>query len=249
MSRPRAVLFGLGGTLVAKPVDPGMAIAERLGLDGETARRIRVIADGATYDAPAALAARLRSEMGLADDALAVVTAVWMAASAEPAVIADAATCVGAVHAAGAHTAVVADAWTPFADAARAVCVPFATAIDRWFLSSEAAAFQADGSLLAAALTALEVPPGDVLVVGDDLERDLEPALAVGASAVWLRHDAGGAGAIPVDPHGAAALDAAVVVPESAVVVHTLMEVRRAALTWLWAARGRRVDLTAPLPA
>jgi hypothetical protein len=39
------------------------------------------------------------------------------------------------------------------------------------------------------------------------------------------------------------------VIPESVIVVHTLMEVRRAALTWLWAARGRRVDLTAPLPA
>jgi hypothetical protein len=221
VSRPRAVLFGLGGTLVAKPADPGLAISERLGLDVETARRIRVIADGATYEAPAALAARLRSEIGLADDGLA----------------------------AGARTAVVADAWTPFADAARTVCVPFATAIDRWFLSSEAAAFQADGSLLAAALTALEVAPGDVLVVGDDLERDVRPALAVGAAAVWIRQDAGGSGAIPVDPHGAASSDAAVVIPESVIVVHTLMEVRRAALTWLWAARGRRVDLTAPLPA
>jgi FMN phosphatase YigB (HAD superfamily) len=249
MSRPRAVLFGLGGTLVAKPADPGMAIAERLGLDVETARRISMIADGATYDAPAALAARLRSEIGLAEDALAVVTAIWTAASAAPAVAEGAPTCVGAVHAAGARTAVVADAWTPFADAARTVCVPFATAIDRWFLSSEAAAFRADGSLLAAALTALEVAPGDVLVIGEDLERDLKPALAVGAAAIWLRHDAGGSGAIPVDPHGAARTDAAVVVPESAVVVHTLMEARRAALTWLWAARGRRVDLTAPLPA
>jgi FMN phosphatase YigB (HAD superfamily) len=249
VSRPRAVLFGLGGTLVAKPADPGLAISERLGLDVETARRIRVIADGATYEAPAALAARLRSEIGLADDGLAAVTAVWTGASAEPAVVADAATCVGAVHAAGARTAVVADAWTPFADAARTVCVPFATAIDRWFLSSEAAAFQADGSLLAAALTALEVAPGDVLVVGDDLERDVRPALAVGAAAVWIRQDAGGSGAIPVDPHGAASSDAAVVIPESVIVVHTLMEVRRAALTWLWAARGRRVDLTAPLPA
>lgn len=249
MSRLRAVLFGLGGTLVARGADPGVAIAERLGVDAETARRIGVIANGATFDAPAALAARLRSDLGLAEDTLTVVTAIWTAASAEPTVIPGAAVCVGAVHAAGAHTAVVADAWTPFADAARTVCVPFATAIDRWFLSSEAAAAQADGSLLAAALTTLEVAPGDVLVVGDDLERDLKPALALGAAAVWLRHDAEGSGVIPVDPHGSAASDAAIVIPESVVVAHSLTEARRAALTWLWAARGRRIDLTAPLPA
>lgn len=248
MSRPRAVLFGLGGTLVARPVDPAMAIAERLGLDVEAARRIGVVVNGATFDAPSALAGRLRDELGLTEDPLAAVTAVWTAASSEPAVLAHAGTCVGALHAAGARTGVVADAWTPFADAARTACVPFAPAIDRWFLSSEAAAFQADGSLLAAALGALEIAPGDVLVVGDDLERDLKPALALGAAAVWLRPDAGGSGAIPVDPHGAASSPDAVIVPESAVVARTLMQARRAALTWLWGTRGGRVDLTAPLP-
>lgn len=249
MSRPRAVLFGLGGTLVSMPVDPAMAIADRLGLDVEAARRLGMIVNGATFDAPAALAGRLRDELGLAEDPLAVVTEVWTAACSEPVVFADAGTCVGALHAAGARTAVVADAWTPFADAARTVCVAFAPAIDRWFLSSEAAASQADGSLLAAALAALEIAPADVLVIGDHLERDLRPALALGAAAVWLRPDAGGSGAIPVDPHGAASSPGAVIVPESAVVVRTLMQARRAALTWLWGARGHRVDLTAPLPA
>lgn len=252
MSRPRAVLFGLDGTLVAKSADPGMAIAERLDLDAESARRIGVILNGATFDTPAALAKRLRGDLGLATDPSAAVEAVWTDASSEPAVFAHAALCLGAVHAAGARVAVVADAWTPFADAARTVCVPFATAIDRWFLSSELGATRAGGALLSAALATLEIPPNDVLVVGDDLERDCKPALALGASVVWLRHEAGGAGAVPVDPHGSLERGpdgAEPIVPDSAVVAHDLAEVRRIVLTWLWAARGRRIDLTAPLPA
>ncbi len=249
MSRPRVVVFGLGGTLVAKPADPGTAIAERLGLDAESARQISVILNGETFETPAALAARLRSELGIAADPSAAIEAVWTAASSEPAVIDDAALCVGAVHAAGARIAVVADAWTPFADAARTACVPFAPAIDRWFLSSELRATRAGGALLSAALATLEIPPSDVLVVGDDLGADCQPALALGAGAVWLRHEAGGSGAVPVDPHGSAAVNPAVIVPDSAVVAHSLAEVRRIALTWLWAARGGRRDLTAPLPA
>jgi FMN phosphatase YigB (HAD superfamily) len=249
MTRARAVLFGLGGTLVAEAADPGQALAERLGLDAEQARRLTALVLGTTFDDAAALAARLQAELGLGPECAAAVNAVWSAQRAEPAVIAGAATCVGAVHAAGVRVAVVADAWTPYADAARAACVPFATGIDRWFLSSEVGAMQANGALLAAALAALEVAASDALVVGDSLEHDVRPALALGAGAVWLRHDAGGGGVVAVDPHGASVPAGAPMLPESAVVARTLAEVRRLALTRLWATRGGRFDLTVPLPA
>ena len=250
MTRPRAVLFGLGGTLVTAPLaDPVAALAERLGLDADRARRLAALLLGSTFDDAPALTARLQTELGLGPECAAAVEAVWAAQAAEPAVIAEAATCVGAVHATGARVAVVADAWTPYADAARTACVPFATAIDRWFLSSEVGAVRAHGALLTAALASLEVAPADALVVGDSLELDVTPALALGAAAVWLRTEAGGAGAVVVDPHGASAPAAGPIVPESAVVARTHAEVRRIALTWLWAARGGRLDLTAPLPA
>ncbi len=248
MTRPRAVLFGLGGTLVAAAPDPCPALAERLGLVGERAERLAALVLGATFDDAAALAARLRTELGLGPEGAAAIAAAWAAQGAEPAVVADAATCVGAVHATGTRVAVVADAWTPFADAARAACVPFATAIDRWFLSSEVGAMRADGALLAAALAALEVAPADALVIGDSLALDVTPALALGASAVWLRPEAGGIGPVAVDPHGVRAPADAPIVPASAAVARTHGDVRRIALTWLWAVRGGRFDLTAPLP-
>lgn len=247
MIRPRAVLFGLGGTLVEPPADPGAALAEALGLGAEQGRSITSLVQRTTFASPAALSGRLRSELGLASDPSATVTAVWEAQRAEPAVLAGAAACLGAIHATGAKVAVVANAWTPLADGARAACVPFAPAIDRWILSCEAGAAKPGAGLLTEALAALDVAPAQALVVGDSLELDVAPALALGTSVVWLRRDAGPAGVVTVDPHAAPAPIAAAVVPEGAVVVKSLADARRVALTWLWASRGRGPSLTAPL--
>lgn len=247
MIRRRAVLFGLGGTLVEPPAEPGAAIAEALGLGAEQGRSVTSLVQRTTFASPEALAERLRRELGLATDPCATVTAVWEAQRSAPAVLAGAAACLGAIHATGATIAVVANAWTPLADGARAACVPFATTIDRWFLSCETGAAKPSAGLLTEALGALDVAPAHALVVGDSLELDVAPALALGTSVVWLRRDAGQVGVVTVDPHAAPAPIPAVAVPEGAVVVKSLADARRVALTWLWASRGRGPSLTAPL--
>jgi FMN phosphatase YigB (HAD superfamily) len=157
-----------------------------------------------------------------------------------------AAVVLGAVRAAGARIGVVATAWRPWAEALRAA-PPFADAVDAWQACGPDAVAPAVG-LYTLALADLGGTPAQALLVGTDPMRDVAPALALGMSAVWLREEAGApSGPVPIDPHGALPVPAAIV-PEPAQVATSLADVRRMALTWLWAGRGGRSRLTRPLP-
>jgi FMN phosphatase YigB (HAD superfamily) len=151
------------------------------------------------------------------------------------------------VHATGTSVGVVANLWTPALAAVRAGCPALAAGVDGWFASCEQGHVQPGAALLTAALTAFDVKPANALLVGGDVTQQLVPAVALGMSAVWLRPDDAQGGVVPVDPHGAPLPVPADVVPEGAAVARSLSEVRRIALTWLWAARGGRAGLTAPL--
>lgn len=250
MTARRAVLFDLGGTLVeSDATSPGARLAAALG-DPERAAAIDALVLRRTFTGPEELAAHLAAELGLPREPREEVAAVW-AESVRPAVAFEgAATCLGALRATGASLAVVANAWTPAVLGARTGCAAFLAPDDGWFASCELGQAKPGVALLQAALEALEVKPAAVLVVGDDLAEDVTPAIALGASAVWLRRAvaASAPGVVTVDPHAAPVPVPADVVPTGAVVARSLGDVRRIALTWLWAGRaeGARV-LTRPL--
>jgi FMN hydrolase / 5-amino-6-(5-phospho-D-ribitylamino)uracil phosphatase len=247
---PRAVLFDLGGTLVeAPPAPPGTRLAAALGLADAPAQAhvITALVHRTVFPSPAALAERLRSELGLADDPTAAVAAVWEAEERAAKALHGAATCVAAVHAVGAKIAIVANVWSPGAAALRGISSAISPLIDHAHLSCETGSVKPSAAAFHGALDALGVKPADAIVVGDDLAEDVEPALALGMSAVWLRRDAADpGGVVTVDPHAAPVPIPVAVVPEGARVARTLFEVRRIVLTWLWAARGPHA-LTAPV--
>jgi putative hydrolase of the HAD superfamily len=249
MSTPKAVVFDVGGTLV-EPLGTDLvaALARTLGLDDAATHVLRMLLARNVFPSPAALAERVRAELGVLDDPREAVAAYWQAAATRPVPRADAATCVAAVRAAGARVGIIGTLATPEAEAFRRACSALVPLVDAWQLSCETGSAKPSAAAFSAVLDALGVTPARALVVGDDLAEDVEPALALGMSAIWLRPAAPEpASPVTVDPHGAPVPVPAVVVPESAVVARNFMVVRRLALTWLWAARGERSGLTAPL--
>jgi FMN phosphatase YigB (HAD superfamily) len=247
MRAPKAVLFDVGGTLVEPAEDPTHALAATFGLDAEGVRLLRTLVARHVFPSPAALAERLRTELGLVDDPTHAVTTYWNAAATLPVPRPDATTCVAAVRAGGAKVAIVATLATPQAEAFRRACSAIVPLVDAWELSCETGAAKPSAAAFSGALEALGVAPAHALVVGDDLVEDVEPALALGMSAIWLRPDAAEpASPVTVDPHAAPVPVPAVVVPEAAIVAKNFLIVRRMALTWLWAVRGRS-GLTDPL--
>ncbi len=248
MSAPRAVLFDLAGTLAEGGADePSATLATALGLDRDQSHALATLVLRNVFPSATALAERVRVDLGLASDPGEAVTAFWHAQLAAAVECAGATTCVAAVRAAGAMVAVVANVTTPYAEGYRRTCSAIVPLVDAWQLSCETGVAKPSAAAFHATLETLGVESAHALVVGDRLDEDIEPALALGMSALWLRRDAGStAGPVTVDPHAAPVPVPAFAIPAAASVAKNLSVVRRAVLTWLWAGRGP-TGLTTPL--
>jgi FMN phosphatase YigB (HAD superfamily) len=211
----RAVLFDVGDTLVHRPtVGPGRRLAEALGLPAEQARAITRLVFRERFDGPAALAARLRRELGLAGAIDDTVAAIWRAQEEEPVEVPGAVACVTAARAAGARIGVVSNIWLPYLRGFRRACPAIVPLVESWHLSFEAGVAKPDPALFQAALAALEVRPEEAVMVGDSLEKDVLPAVTLGMRAIW------------VVPAGGSAAEAAPAVPAGATVVADLAAAR-----------------------
>jgi FMN phosphatase YigB (HAD superfamily) len=183
----RAVLFDVGDTLVRRPeVGPGRRIAEALGLAPEEARAITRLLFRETFETPAALAARLRRDLGCPAAVEQVVSEIWRAQESEPEEVPGATACVLAVAAAGARVGVVSNIWAPYEAGFRRACPAIVPRIESWHLSYRAGVAKPDPALFEAALAALDVRASDSVMVGDSLEKDVLPALALGMGAIWI---------------------------------------------------------------
>jgi FMN phosphatase YigB (HAD superfamily) len=195
MTVPRAVLFDVGDTLVERPtVGPGRRIAEALGLSRDAARAITRIVFRERFEEPRALAVRLRDALSLPRVPEPEVVAIWHAQEGEPIEVAGASACVARVRAAGARIGIVSNIWHPYAEGFRRACPTVPPLVESWQLSYRTGMPKPDPAMFASALRALGVAPADAVMVGDDLDKDVHPALALGMRAVWMTRgrDAGG---------------------------------------------------------
>jgi putative hydrolase of the HAD superfamily len=242
MTKTRAVLFDVGGTLVDEPErDFAARLAAALGRGPEQAETLRTLVLQNVFT-PAALAERLRGDLGLSDEPTAVVREVWDAARSDLVEVPFAATCLAAIATTGAKVGVLANLSSAVAEGFRIACPDLVSWVGTWTLSCEQGSTKPSGAIFSAALGALDVPPAQALMVGDDLEEDVVPALALGMSAVWLRRDEAARADVPV----IGSAPPAAKVPSGAVVARSLSDVRRIALTWLWSDRACH-GLTLPL--
>ncbi len=188
----RAVLFDVGETLIERPaVGPGRRIATALGLPDDAARLITQLVFAHDFASPAELAARLQRELGLAHPPTAVVEEIWRAQEQEPREIPGATACVAAVRELGARIGVVSNIWQPYETGFRRACPAIAPLVEVWQLSYRAGRVKPAPGLFRAALDALDVAPERAIMVGDSLEKDVLPAVALGMRAVWVRRGEG----------------------------------------------------------
>ena len=187
MTTPKAVLFDIGDTLVERPtVGPGRRIADALGLDRDAARAITRIVFREPFESPRALAERLRRELALARLPEDEVGAIWRAQETEPVEVAGAGACVTRARAAGARVGLVSNIWEPYATGFRRAAPSIPPLVDVWQLSYRTGTPKPDPAMFIAALDALGVTVAEAVMVGDDLDKDVAPALALGMRAVWM---------------------------------------------------------------
>lgn len=230
---PRAVFFDIGDTLVRRPtVGPGRRIAEALGLPLERAGEIGRLVFCEPFESPAALAARLRRDLGLTRSPESVIATIWRAQEEEPVEVEGATACVAAVRAAGARVGIISNIWAPYEDGFRRACPAIVPLIESWHLSYRYGAAKPDPGIFRAALTALAVPASRAVMVGDSLEKDVVPALALGMEAVWvLPKETAGANAR--DRECAAATRGLEAPPPGCRLAHGLGEVQKMVLSVL----------------
>lgn len=189
----RTVFFDIGDTLVHRPtVGPGKRLAEALGLPPEHGRTITQLVFRERFASPAELAVRLRALLEIERDIEPVVTEVWQAQQREPVEVPGATACIEAVAAAGARIGVISNIWAPYAAGFRRACPAIVPRIVSWHLSYEIGIAKPDPGLYRAALAASDVRPELAVMVGDSLDKDVAPALALGMGAIWVP-GAGGA--------------------------------------------------------
>ncbi len=193
-----AVLFDIGDTLVRRPdVGPGRRIADALGLGRDEARTIGGWLFREAFASPHALAQRLRDAFGLPDRIDEPIAAIWRAQETEPVEVDGATACVAAVRERGARVGVVSNIWAPYEAGFRRACHQIVPLVETWQLSYRAGIAKPDPTLFRAALDALDVTPANAVMVGDSLEKDVRPALALGMQAVWIPVADEGVGAPP----------------------------------------------------
>lgn len=220
----RAVLFDVGDTLVRRPtVGPGRRIAAALGLGREQARAITHRLFREAFASPAALATRLRAEFALADGVEEAIVPIWDAQEREPVEVDGATACVAAARAHGARIGIVSNIWAPYEAGFRRACPAIVPLVDSWHVSYRAGVAKPDPELFRAALGALGVDARDAVMIGDSIDKDIAPALALGMRAIWV--PATGEGA--ESPEDAACASPA---PPGAVVVVDLHAARAAML-------------------
>mgnify|MGYP001240422123 CR=1 FL=1 len=182
-----AVFFDIGDTLVCRPtVGPGRRIAAALGLPGDEARAITRLVFCEPFASPAALAERLRREFRLGAGIEAPIAVIWRAQEGEPIEIPGATACVAGAYEAGARIGVVSNIWAPYEAGFRRACPTIVPLVDSWHLSYQVGSAKPDPALFQAALEAAGVPAARAVMVGDSLEKDVRPALALGMTAVWV---------------------------------------------------------------
>ena len=229
----RTVFFDIGDTLVHRPtIGPGKRLARELGLTREDGRAITQLVFRERFASSDALAARLQSLFPTLDQgAVPIVQSVWRAQEEEPVEMPGATACIAAVADAGARIGVISNIWAPYAAGFRRACPDIVPRLQSWHLSYEVGIAKPDVDLYRTALAATGVRPEDAIMVGDSVEKDVVPALALGMGAIWVPGPLAGA------PPRALA--------DGAVAARDLAEVQRLLLAALDGPESPRVRLSA----
>lgn len=181
-------LFDIGSTLIdGPPYGPARRLAEMLGLGKESVADLERL----LFRTPSESAEHLAQHIaeGTSVDptrAAEECTKLWNAQLTEAYVLPGALEAVERLRAAAIPRAYLSNIWPPFYERFRR---SFTTeAAEPQFLSFQLGLSKPDPAFFHAALSSLNVPASEVVMIGDTYKNDILPAIELGMKAIWVLH-------------------------------------------------------------
>jgi HAD superfamily hydrolase (TIGR01509 family) len=181
-------LFDIGSTLIdGPPYGPARRLAEMLGLDKSAAAQLEPLLFRTPSESPEHLAQHIAEAIGVEYAHAAEQCAkLWNAQLTEAYVLPGALDAVARLRAANIPRAYLSNIWPPFYEHFRR---SFETeAAEPQFLSFQLGLHKPDKDFFHAALQRLNVPPGEIVMIGDTYKNDIRPAIELGMKTIWVLH-------------------------------------------------------------
>ena len=196
MSGAPLVVLDIGETLVNGPSrGPASRIAKALGLDFEQKRTLHVALMTEPFASPAEVHEFARGALGdLGPRAERAISDVWAAQETEAEPVRGALEALAALHDSGVRLALLSNVWLPYLESARR---HFGEFFDHHVperlqvFSFRAGVAKPDPAAFRRVLDAAGAAPANAVMIGDSLEKDVEPAAALGMGTVWVRAEDG----------------------------------------------------------
>jgi HAD superfamily hydrolase (TIGR01549 family) len=181
-------LFDIGSTLIEGPNwGPARRLTEMLSLDVSAVADVERLLFRTPAESPEDLASHIATATRLPLPRVSAACGeLWNAQLKEAYVLPGAQEAIARLRATGVQRAYLSNIWPPFYEHFRQ---RFLTEADQpQFLSFRMGLSKPDPAFFAAALSALNTKPSDVVMIGDTYVNDIRPAIEMGMRTVWVLH-------------------------------------------------------------
>lgn len=181
-------LFDIGSTLIdGPPYGPARRLAEMLGLGKESVADLERLLFRTPSESAEHLAQHIAEGTNV-NPARAVeeCTKLWNAQLTEAYVLPGALEAVERLRAAAIPRAYLSNIWPPFYEHFRRSFT--SESAEPQFLSFQLGLSKPDPAFFHAALSSLNVPANEVVMIGDTYKNDIQPAIELGMKTIWVLH-------------------------------------------------------------
>ena len=181
-------LFDIGSTLIdGPPYGPARRLAELLCLDKPAVATLEQLLFRTPSESAEHLALHIAESTGIdRDRAIEACTTLWNAQLTEAYVLPGALEAVARLREASIARAYLSNIWPPFYEHFYRSFQTEAEAPQ--FLSFQVGLSKPDKAFFHAALSKLNVPASEVVMIGDTYKNDILPAIELGMKTIWVLH-------------------------------------------------------------
>lgn len=186
--KPKAVLFDIGSTLVTGPaLSPAKVILNILANSCLDSNQISQILMCEEFKDAIAVCERFRSlGCNLSEVHEEQVFALWQRQEWDAQQIDKASEIVKMLKKRGCKIGLISDIWVPYYRSFEKSCPEITALTDSFILSFKEGIKKPDIALYKKALVSLNAQPAETVMIGDTYTNDIEPAMSLGMSTVWV---------------------------------------------------------------
>lgn len=184
----KVVFFDIGYTLVQDPAKgPAQRIAQALDLAQKYIPALEKIIFLENLDDAKMLYDRLKNEFGIQTKAkFKHLQDLWNLQLQEASEVNGATRAVSEFRQAGFSVGLISNIWKPYFQSFQVACPKLLSQVDAFFLSFELGIRKPDHSIFERALKFFAVQPDNAVMVGNNYDNDIKPAISLGMKAIWI---------------------------------------------------------------